>query len=83
MYKFNLSKEMQFFVFILNNYAVQKGISSKIAYDNFKKAGILQYINEMYFMYHQEAPNNAFRDIDAILESGRSIHGWEVTSIQN
>jgi hypothetical protein len=78
MYDFNLSKEMQFFVFLLNNYAAGKGLSPKTVYDDFKKGGILEYINEMYFIYHQESLTNAFEDIDSILENGQSIHGWKV-----
>ncbi|MDR0853552.1 MAG: DUF3791 domain-containing protein [Clostridiales Family XIII bacterium] len=78
MYKFNLSKEMQFFVFLLNNYAIQKGLSPKTVYDNFKEGGLLEYVNEMYFIYHQESISNAFLDMDAILENGQSIHGWKV-----
>jgi len=71
-----LSKEFEFFVFLLEKYAAYKGLSApevlKI-WDNHYVNGdqiLTDFIQEMYFIYHQEKIENAFEDIDHILEFG-------------
>jgi hypothetical protein len=66
---FNLSKELSFFIFLLGKYSKSENITPVQAYDQFRDAGLLEYINSMYFMYHQESPDNAIADIKLRLAS--------------
>jgi len=59
-----MSEEMRFFIYLLENYANEKGIRGDIVYQTWKNAGIVDYIYDMYFQYHQERLENAYEDID-------------------
>jgi hypothetical protein len=64
-----MSDEMKFFIYLLESYAVQKGVSGKQVFDLWKSKNLIDYITDMYFMYHQERLENAFDDIDEKLLS--------------
>jgi hypothetical protein len=59
-----MSEEMKFFVYLLESYAMQKEVSGKQVFDLWKSKNLIEYILDMYFMYHQERLENAFDDID-------------------
>jgi len=59
-----MNDEMKFFIYLLENYASSKGVRSDIVYKTWKDAGLIDYIYEMYFQYHQERLENAYEDID-------------------
>ena len=61
MPSFKLSKELIFFIFLLGKYAERENMTPVAAYDQWKNAGLLDYINSMYFMYHQESPERHLR----------------------
>jgi hypothetical protein len=59
-----MSKEMKFFIYLLESYAIEKGISGNQVLALWKEKNITGYIFDMYFVYHQERIQNAFDDID-------------------
>ncbi len=64
-----MSDEMKFFVYLLESYALKKGVSGRQVLDLWKSKNLVPYIMDMYFMYHQERLENAFDDIDRKLLS--------------
>ncbi len=61
-----LSKEFEFFTFLLVQYAEYKHTSADKVLKQWDKLGITDFINSMYEQYHSEAIENAFADIDRI-----------------
>ena len=67
MYANKLPPASEFFLFLLEHYARHRGICAAAALAAWDEAGATQRIRENYDLYHQEALENAFADIDAML----------------
>jgi hypothetical protein len=59
-----LSEESCYFLYLVEQYALHKGITGKQVLDLFEKQGIIEYIYGMYYTYHTERVENAIMDID-------------------
>ena len=59
-----LSEKSRYFLFLLEQYALNKGITGKQALDLFESQNIVEYIYSMYYTYHTERVENAIDDID-------------------
>ena len=62
-----LSEESRYFLFLLEQYALNKGVTGKQALDLFEEINIIEYIYSMYYTYHTERVDNAIDDIDKII----------------
>jgi hypothetical protein len=62
-----MTKEMKFFIYLLESYAIQKGISGKQVLDLWKSKNLTNPIYDMYELYHIERIENAFDDIDKLI----------------
>lgn len=62
-----MSKEMEFFIFLLENYAADNNLSATEVFNTWKSAGIIDNIFDMYEFYHSERLENAYEDIDRLL----------------
>ncbi len=60
-----MTKEMEFFIYLLEHYASYKNVSADWVLTTWNKRGLTQYFFDMYERYHSEAIENAFIDIDA------------------
>ena len=69
-----MSKEMDFFIYLLEHYAESTGVSANEALREWDERGIVQDVADSYEMYHAERLENAFEDIDPMLTTGR--HAW-------
>lgn len=67
-----MSKEMNFFIYLLEEYADKKNKNASDILKEWDKLNITQLIYDMYEKYHTETLENAFEDIDKILESKRN-----------
>jgi hypothetical protein len=67
MYANRLPAETEFFLYLLEQYARHRGASAKDALSEWDAAGATARIRENYDIYHAEALDNAFQDIDAML----------------
>ena len=67
-----MSKEMNFFIYLLEKYADKKNKNASDILKEWDKLNITQLIYDMYEKYHTETLENAFEDIDTILESKRN-----------
>ena len=68
-----MSKEMEFFVFLTEQYAAHKGCDASEIIEQWDERGITSFIYDMYEMYHTESLDNAFRDIDSIWEQRKAV----------
>ena len=64
-----LNKEMEFFIYLLENYAAYKNSSADKILTQWDNAGVTGLIYNMYERYHSEDLQNAFDDIDTLLAS--------------
>ncbi|MBR1884680.1 MAG: DUF3791 domain-containing protein [Clostridia bacterium] len=63
-----MTKEMDFYIYLIEHYAFYKKISAKKVLKTLDKLNLTDYIYNMYEMYHKEAIENAYDDIDRIIE---------------
>lgn len=66
-----MSKEMEFFIFLIEGYAAYKKINANEVMKELEEMNLTDFIYNMYEMYHQEAIENAYKDIDKIIEEKR------------
>ena len=62
-----MSKEMEFFIFLLEQYAKYKNETADQVLKQWDGMGLTDFIYDMYERYHIEAIENAFEDIDRII----------------
>ena len=70
-----MSKEFQFFIYLLERYAAHLGVSADIAYRRLLQKNLVDYAVNMYELYHVEAIENAFADLD------RKLSGTQKTAM--
>lgn len=63
----DLSKEMEFFIYLLEHYAVYKQSTADETLKIWDKLHLTDFIYNMYERYHCEALENAFADIDELI----------------
>ena len=59
-----MSKEFRFFIYLLERYAEHLGVTADVAYAKLSEKGLVDYAINMYELYHVEAIENAFEDLD-------------------
>lgn len=59
-----MSKKFRFFIYLLERYARHRSESAADLYDRLEAAGLVDYAENMYELYHVEALENAFADLD-------------------
>lgn len=69
-----MTKEMKFFMYLIECYACVKSRSTRDVLKEWDEHGITQEIYDNYEMYHQERIENAYNDIDSLLKTGK--HAW-------
>lgn len=62
-----MTKEMVFFIFLLEHYAEYKNTSADNVLRKWDELELTDFIYEMYERYHIERLENAFDDIDALM----------------
>ncbi len=66
-----MTKEMEFFIFLLENYATYKQTGADKVLKQLDEKGLTDFVYDMYPMYHTEAMENAYNDIDSLLLTGK------------
>ena len=64
-----MSKEMEFFTFLMEQYACYKKTTADKVLHKLDELNLTDYVFNMYEMYHSEALENAYADIDKLIES--------------
>lgn len=62
-----MSREMQFFMYLIERYAAYKNSTAGDILTEWDSLGITNRIYDMYELYHTEAIENAFKDIDSLV----------------
>lgn len=68
-----MSKEMSFFIYLLERYAENKKITADKILELWDKMNLTDFIYDMYEMYHTESLENAYADIDNLIKMGKSV----------
>ena len=63
-----MGKEFRFFIYLIERFAEHRGESAAETYSHLERAGLLDYAEGMYELYHVEALDNAFADLDRRLK---------------
>ena len=63
-----MSKETEFFIYLIERYAEYKNTSSPEILKHWDSLGITDMIYNLYEMYHCETLENAFDDIDELVK---------------
>ena len=64
-----MTKEMEFFIFLMEQYACYKNTTADNVLRQLDELKLTEYVFDMYEMYHTEALENAYKDIDKVIES--------------
>lgn len=67
-----VGKSEEFFIYLLEQYAACKAMDAGAVLRLWDDAGLTDTIRGMYDLYHVEAPENAFADIDLMLQERRA-----------
>ncbi|MCQ2588615.1 MAG: DUF3791 domain-containing protein [Treponema sp.] len=63
-----MTKEMEFFTFLMEQYAHFKNTTADKVLHQLDEINLTDYVFGMYEMYHSEAIENAFEDIDRLIK---------------
>ena len=64
-----MSRESSFFIYLIERYAAYKQTSADKILALWDRLELTDFIYDMYEMYHSERLQNAFDDIDALMET--------------
>ena len=67
-----LSKEFRFFTYLLESYAAYKNTTAHAVLEKLDEKKLTDYIMGMYEIYHSEAIENAFIDIESLIGTGQT-----------
>lgn len=62
-----MPKEMEFFILLIESYAKYKNKGADEIFNELEDLNLTNEIYNMYEMYHSEAIENAFMDIDKLI----------------
>jgi hypothetical protein len=68
-----LSKEMKFFIYLLERYAESRDTTADAVLEQWDELGVAELIFDMYDLYHVEKLVNAFTDIDNLVAEKRNV----------
>lgn len=64
-----MTKEMEFFTFLIEQYARYKNTTADKVLHQLDELKLTDYVFGMYEMYHSESIENAFANIDKLIEA--------------
>lgn len=70
-----MSKETIFFIYLIERYAEKKGKTANQILSEWDKLELTDFIYDMYEIYHVERLQNAFDDIDELMQEKRELLG--------
>ncbi|MBR2786479.1 MAG: DUF3791 domain-containing protein [Clostridia bacterium] len=62
-----MSEEMKFFIYLIEHYAAYKNVGADEVLHELDKLELTDFVYNMYEIYHQEAIENAYNDIDKLI----------------
>lgn len=65
-----MTEEMRFFIYLLEHYAAYKNKKTREVLKEWEACGVIQKIYDGYWEYHTECLENAYMDIDSLVQTG-------------
>lgn len=69
-----LTKEFKFFAYLLECYAAHKETTADKILEILDEKNLTQFVYDMYELYHSEAIENAFTDLDSLIKTGKPAY---------
>lgn len=66
-----MDKQFLFFTYLLENYASYKNSTANEILKLLDKKKLTTFVYDMYEMYHTEAIENAYKDLDSLIQTGK------------
>ena len=66
-----LSKEFRFFTYLLESHAQHKNTTAGNVLKTLDEKGLTDFVYKMYDLYHVEAIENAYMDLDSLIATGQ------------
>ena len=66
-----MKKQYRNFAYLLECYAVHKDTTADKILETLDEKNLTQFIYDMYELYHSEAIENAFTDLDSLIKTGK------------
>jgi hypothetical protein len=66
-----LRKEFMFFTYLIESYAAYKNETPASVLKQLDDKNLTEFVFDMYEMYHTEAIENAFMDLDSLIATGK------------
>jgi hypothetical protein len=66
-----VSKEFLFFTYLLESYANHKNTTAARILKTLDEKKLTGFVFDMYEMYHSEAIENAYADLDSLISTGK------------
>lgn len=70
-----MDKEFRFFTYLLESYAAYKSKTAGNILRQLDEKGLTDFVYEMYEIYHSESIENAYKDMDSLIATGKTA--WE------
>lgn len=67
-----MNKEFRFFAYLLESYAAHKNLRTSKVLQMLDEKKLTDFVFGMYELYHCESIDNAFRDLDSLIETGQT-----------
>ena len=67
-----MNKEFRFFAYLLESYAAHKNMRALEVLRTLDEKKLTDFVFGMYELYHCESIENAFRDLDSLIETGQT-----------
>ena len=74
-----MTKEFKFFAYLLECYAVHKDTTADKILETLDEKNLTQFVYDMYELYHSEAIENAFTDLDSLIKTGKPAYQGNMT----
>lgn len=65
-----MTKEFLFFAYLIESYAIYKETQAAAVLNILDEKNLTDFVYDMYEMYHSEALENAFADLDSLIATG-------------
>lgn len=68
-----MSKKTRFFIYLIERYAEYKNTTAEKVLKQWEEMNLVDFIYDMYELYHVERLENAFEDIDRLVSEKISV----------
>ena len=67
-----MNKEFEFFTYLVESYSIYKNINTCEVMKILDEKELTDFVYNMYELYHVESIENAFKDMDSLISTGKT-----------